>query len=195
MCRPDAQTVGAGGLVVRSGVAGHPPGDLGELPDGRQQRAACLFGERATPVHPYRRIKLPERGPDEVLPGDHIVGEPQGVHPGRQVNSRAGSDASSSTFGPRGNLLGLAEQILQDGVGSALPTGLPVAEQVGLVQVEHPAVQDTVGVGGQVLARLPVLDHADQGLTIGQCDVPGCGLSKLLGHLPLGPQSPAPALT
>ncbi|MEU4534427.1 hypothetical protein AB0G15_06145 [Streptosporangium sp. NPDC023825] len=81
----DTQLVGLGGLVVPARVAGDPSDDLCQFADVDQQRPACLLGVRATPVEPYRRVKLTEDGPDQVASSDDVIGEPQTVNPCRQI--------------------------------------------------------------------------------------------------------------
>ena len=74
--------------------------------------------------------------------------------------------------------------------GRTVPNRLPIAEQLGLVGAEHPAVQNSVGVFGLVPARLPVLDPANQGLPFGKALTSASvgSLGELLGHVPLRPQ-------
>jgi hypothetical protein len=62
------------GLREPPAVAGGPPGDLRQLTDLGQQRAADVVDVHGLPEQRHGGLELAERRSDEVAGGEHVVG-------------------------------------------------------------------------------------------------------------------------
>ncbi|GGR74287.1 MULTISPECIES: hypothetical protein [Streptomyces] len=93
----DAEPVGALRVVSASGVRGDPPGDLPQFPDLHQQAAPRVFGVFGLPVEPDGCAQFPEGGGDQVAAGQHVVREPETVHPRRQAVHGLRTDPATAT--------------------------------------------------------------------------------------------------